>query len=454
MSEIEKYIIKNSDLDQKMVKKLSSQLTEADQFIDMNDIKEWFGYKKKQTVKDILLNDKYGFIENTDYKLELFKPKTGRPGETIYLSVDTIKCICLMAPTEESQKFRRYYIEMERLFKQYVSTEVQNKLTNPIPEIEYKNFDLDPYIGKETLYLIKVTDNVYKYGITTTIQKRLTDHKRLFNYKHIIKIWDCTNRSVSKEIETKIKLYAKINKLFVIYKKSTECIQTDNITKIIKVFDDYTDQCLTAYKKIYRDEHLTQKMEYAELMLKLIKAGKKVDNLNFTIDNTHITDDQITQLMQTNSSKNVPELLQEKLEEEETTPKPDIVYNDDDCKLIWCKRCRAYKEESAYETNKRTNKLYSQCIPCKISCKASDDKRKDDPKRKEYNKAHNKIYAKEHQEEIQTRRNANYKTKAEILKRNKKYYDENSEQIIEQKKIKAVVEKYKGENTDIIKILS
>lgn len=129
-------------------------------------------FKKKQTVKDILLNPAYNFIEGEDYEIVKYKPSTGRPGDDIRMTIDTVKSICLLSQTKKGHQFRQYYIKMEKLFMKYVSTDIKNKLTNPIPELNKYTFNIQDYIDKEVLYLIHVKDNIYKFGITYDINHR------------------------------------------------------------------------------------------------------------------------------------------------------------------------------------------------------------------------------------------------------------------------------------------
>ncbi|QKF94061.1 phage anti-repressor protein [Fadolivirus algeromassiliense] len=182
MSEITDYIKKNLGTETNFVDAFCDTLY-GNEFIDFENVKEWIGYKKKDTVYNILVNGKYDFVNGTDYKIEKIK-KEGicKPINEIYMTIDTIKCICLLCPTEKGQQFRKYYIEMEKLFRQYVSTTIQNKLTNPIPELNKYDFDINKYMKKEVLYLIFIKDDIYKFGVTADIKKRLTNHTNQLNY--------------------------------------------------------------------------------------------------------------------------------------------------------------------------------------------------------------------------------------------------------------------------------
>ena len=109
-------IQKETNLDPKFVDKFSDHLTDTSKMISFSEANEWLGYKHKQTVLRLLTNTKYNFIEGTDFKIEKMDSNGGRPIDEIYMTIDTVKCICLMSPTEQSQKFRKYYIEMEKMF--------------------------------------------------------------------------------------------------------------------------------------------------------------------------------------------------------------------------------------------------------------------------------------------------------------------------------------------------
>ena len=61
----------NNDFNDSISKLLSTM--NNDQFINIDKVLKFTGYKNKRTIKDILFNEKYGFVENTDFKIEQFK---------------------------------------------------------------------------------------------------------------------------------------------------------------------------------------------------------------------------------------------------------------------------------------------------------------------------------------------------------------------------------------------
>lgn len=284
MSEITKYIKDNCDADDKFVEIFNTR--DDKKFISFSDVKDWLGYKKKDTVLNILKNEKYGFVESTDYKIEKIKVDgVCKPINDILMTISTIKCICLLCPTKKAHQYRKYYIEMDNLQRQYVSTIIQNQLTNPILQLNQYNFDVAPYINKEVLYLIYIKDDLYKFGVTNDIQTRLAAHTRTLEYKYVVKIWDCKNRSISNKVEVNVKTYAKINKKNFKYKGQIEIIKSDDIFGIIKLFDNYVFEGIAEYEKQFVNKELEQKIKIvetmnnlAQTMLELTKQSNNSEN--------------------------------------------------------------------------------------------------------------------------------------------------------------------------------
>jgi predicted GIY-YIG superfamily endonuclease len=126
-------------------------------------------------------------------------------------------------------------------------------ITNPLPKIHSTLIDINPYINKEVLYLIKVKDDIYKYGVSNDIRNRLRKHKISFKFEMIMKIWLCKNKTVSLRAEAKFKEFTKNNNIQIIYDKHTELFQSNNIENIITVLDNMIESEI----KTYDQEHET-----------------------------------------------------------------------------------------------------------------------------------------------------------------------------------------------------
>jgi len=94
-------ISKELNIDQKFVNKYGKFVINQDKYLKYTEVDDWIGYKKKETVLDILKNKKYGFIEGeqADYYIKQSESTGGRKANEIFMTIDTVKSICLMAPT-------------------------------------------------------------------------------------------------------------------------------------------------------------------------------------------------------------------------------------------------------------------------------------------------------------------------------------------------------------------
>ena len=78
---------------------------------------------------------KYKFLENVDFigfSLKNEKPIGGRPTKEYYLTIDTAKEICMIENNDTGRKIRRYFIEIERRYRDIVNT---NNSTNQLIDI-------------------------------------------------------------------------------------------------------------------------------------------------------------------------------------------------------------------------------------------------------------------------------------------------------------------------------
>nr|QBK88637.1 MAG: hypothetical protein LCMiAC01_03150 [Mimivirus LCMiAC01] len=507
--EIKDYIKKNSNIDKKFIEKFYNVISDKDEYIKYADIQDWVGYKHKKHIVSVLKNPKYQFIEGTDYKMVKQKSTGGRPGINILIHIDTAKMICLMVPTTKGHQFRKYYIEMDKLFKKYVSTKLANKLNNPVPELNKHDFDINKYKNKEILYLIHIKDNLYKFGITSNLRKRLRSHKKTFNYNYVVKCWDCTNRTVSTKIENNVKNYIKYNNLRGTYNKQTEIIETDDIMYVINIFNTYVDKHNANYEDHFKNKHLEQELNIIKSQIELFKTMNESKNLPKNINfNISLHSHSVSKKSHTSNCKNPNKLIEilnndkSQIEKQIKTitkkqsnnaniedPIDEILKN-----KSFCKRCKSYKLSDQFGTNKKTKSCYKQCIKCREEGKISDDKRRKTNKRMAWKKVNDKKYTKKYKEK---RENAPHeeghifckrcrthkppedfgekkstkkphkscivcrtndrdnkkkqydKGKEKILERNRQYYQKNKDNIIEHKKDHSIQKQFEEHNDTI-----
>jgi predicted GIY-YIG superfamily endonuclease len=411
MENFKDYLLK-SDIDQTFVDKYHDIINVDTSFINYEHVKDWIGYSKKDTIIQRLKKKIYNFKLNTDYKIETYKPTNGRPGINLLMTIDTIRLLCLISGSENGIKFAKFYIQMEKVYRQYVSSTIQNQISNPLPQINKYDFDINKFHNKEVLYLIYIKDYLYKFGITTNIAKRLTTHRNLLGYDYVVDCWECINRTVSKKIEDDIKRYCKVNKINTVYNKQTEIIKTTSIDKYLKIFTGYVTKRVDEYNDQFKDKRVEQQIKLVDKMLELQKKQKEMisKGINITLpDLTKLTD------------------FSEEQEQEQprrSTKESMKAIKDFEDSIQRCKHCKTDKKISEFKINKKTNEPFKKCFECRIKCRVSDKKRRD--KYIEENKDNEILYPQK-----QEYYNANHD---KIRKKQTKHYEKNKSEIIYQKK--------------------
>jgi len=200
--------------------------------------------------------------------------------------------------------------------------------------------------------LIYLEDNLYKYGITDNIWKRLRDHKRTIGYDYIVKCWDCLNRTVSAKIENAIKKYNKINNLNDIYKKLTEILKVDNIDNMIDIFNKYINIYVTEYNDKFKSEYMIQKLNIVNAQIEYVASIRNLlkDNKYSTSNiNINISIDPVSNNNQQNKQNNIDSIINELEQQREYYQKNKLQISEKD--KIKRKKDRLRKKEE-YKRNK------------------------------------------------------------------------------------------------------
>jgi phage anti-repressor protein len=188
----------------------------TDFIIDLKDVWKFIGYSSKDAAKHELLNTNF-FRENKDYVIQTSLIKKIGEGlwkknnkETIFLlTIDAFKLFCLITGTDQSRKIYDYYILLEKCLsearkEEYEKlktehTNLKNKLSDRFLQKQLlKNYHLKP-----VLYLIRISEHVIKFGYTSDIQRRLSEHKRQVS-DNIILVF-CIETAYNIELETALK---------------------------------------------------------------------------------------------------------------------------------------------------------------------------------------------------------------------------------------------------------
>ena len=87
--------------------------------VDFDLVWQWIGYSRKDSAKRTLENA--GFELGQDFQvihINVDNSKGGPKERKIMLTIDCFKSFCMMAGTEKGKEVRKYYIEIERRYKE------------------------------------------------------------------------------------------------------------------------------------------------------------------------------------------------------------------------------------------------------------------------------------------------------------------------------------------------
>jgi prophage antirepressor-like protein len=222
-------------------------------------------------------------------------------------------------------------------------------------ELKKEIIDYNDYIGKNVLYIIKIGNNLFKYGITSNLIKRIEQHTNTFKIIDCIKIFVLNTEQECREIETSIRRISKQLKINKTYNSQTEIFEPTEcytIDYILKKIDTYIEN-QKINKKV--NEKLDSNLLIAQETTKqeLIKSNNKCFDLNLQYlelfknkmitkdefkeltNNLHIyisnSKDQIKQQTIECISNNTQQLNQEPIEFIPKKKENNIIkYNDDD----------------------------------------------------------------------------------------------------------------------------
>ena len=260
--------------------------SKIDFVIELEAIWKWLGFGRKDFCKRVLTKN---FTKEIDYKIFTrqnedknlsqvveagFSKNLGGAGlnkEKILMTVHTFKALCLRSNTKKAFEIHDYFIKLEELTHDTMSEEsidlrleLQTQKTNFIKEKQ--QILLDSYNKKCIVYLIKIRENLYKFGNTDNIKRRLKEHKREIH--NDIQLIYCLESKNNVKVEKDLKEYLKLTKLrkeeIFNNKIQTELIQTDDIEMIQNELEKM-NKPIDEYIQILKKEMLVLKNENEKL---------------------------------------------------------------------------------------------------------------------------------------------------------------------------------------------
>jgi phage anti-repressor protein len=306
--------------------------SQKDFVISLDNIWKWLGYNRINDCKRCLTNESNKFEEGRDYKIEKAALQEGKAGpnlggaglnkETILLTINSFKKLCLKSRTDKSDEIHDYYIKLEEIINESVkeqAAEFQEKLT--LKNTQYYENLMNNFSGKHVIYFIRVDGKIIKFGYTKDIKTRFYHHKTEFGQDiEIILLYETIhNREFEEMIKVELEKY--------IIKKKYKTLQTE----LIQLSDTFTlNDLLKEIERLKKDvnENLVPKLlnEITELKLyihkleeidsnqreQLLIENLKKENKKLKCRNMELEDEVIR--LQNRPTDDVFELEREKLE--------------------------------------------------------------------------------------------------------------------------------------------
>jgi hypothetical protein len=275
---------------------------EKDFIVNLDDIWKWMGFSTKGNAKRLLFQK---FIKDKDYKSEeetayphgeavsLEETRNGGQNkETILLTVNTFKKLCLKADTKKADEIHDYYIKMENVLQEVIQEtfiEEQKELIN----ITKSNVLMDEYNNKDVLYLAWIELNLLKYGITQDIKTTLSRHQDTYGKQvYFTYILECKDRDkLEKKIKTHNDLLSRHVKIYD-NQPRRELIRLDTnftIKDFIKLIESLNGSMIIRQStKLELAKELTKQKEIDLEMKKLELEILKFNNTRLHVDNESI----------------------------------------------------------------------------------------------------------------------------------------------------------------------
>lgn len=183
--DLENFLISNSKINKKFIKDFFG-FQKTDQFkdykpftINLDDVAFWLE-SLKANLKSTLITS---YIKDVDFIIikPLLMPNHDQPKhnkETIIITSDTFKMLCMRSKTKKADKVRQYYLSLEKMIDEYKDIIIDNLNTKiKVLENDLKKDDLPKgghvYIFEE---IDQLNDKYIRIGSSDDVKKRMNNH--------------------------------------------------------------------------------------------------------------------------------------------------------------------------------------------------------------------------------------------------------------------------------------
>ena len=140
-----------------MIFSLYNENTEDNDFvINIDAVSKWLNILRGNIKKTLVET----YREKIDYKITIEKStNAGRPKETIYLTPDCFKRICMLTKSEKGEEVRSYYIQLEKHIDKYKDN-IINDLRNRVKVLERNMKPIETPKNEGVIYVLKTPEDI------------------------------------------------------------------------------------------------------------------------------------------------------------------------------------------------------------------------------------------------------------------------------------------------------
>ena len=183
--DLENFLISNSKINKKFIKDFfgfqkTDQYKEYKPFtIDLDDVAFWLDavkYNLKNTLTISYIKD-IDFIVIKSLLLG-YQDQPKHNKETILLTSDTFKMLCMRSKTKKANKVRQYYLSLEKMIDEYKDV-IINNLNTKIKVLE-NDLKKDDFPKGGHVYIFEEIDQMneeyIRIGLSDNVKKRMNNH--------------------------------------------------------------------------------------------------------------------------------------------------------------------------------------------------------------------------------------------------------------------------------------
>lgn len=220
------FLKKYSDIDKNFIDDFyvfyDEEQNEYDFTIDLDKLAYWLEIRKDHLKRLLLAN----FIEKKDY-IEV-KPSQKLAGigknniKIVLLTYECSKLLTMISKCKKADIIRRYYIEIEKLIIKYKDN-IVSELNRQIGIKNKNKTIIKKNNNKWLIYILKVSDDIYKLGKTKNLKNRMKQYK--VGHPNELEIVFIYKSNIINDIEKCVKLNLKDYEFI----KGTELYKIDKL---------------------------------------------------------------------------------------------------------------------------------------------------------------------------------------------------------------------------------